>query len=67
MPSLADGKFHGMRALVGKLRDALHGIVQFAALDHHVLVVVARQHGFVVGELSGEHARNQQALADAEK
>ena len=30
-----DGKFHGVRALVGKLRDALDRIVQFAAFDHH--------------------------------
>ena len=64
---LGDGKFYGVRARVGKLRDALHGVVQFAALDHHVLVVVARQDGFVVGELPGEHARNQQAFAGAEE
>ena len=47
--------------------DARHGVIQFVALDHHVLVVLARQHGFVIGELAGEHARNQQALADPEK
>ena len=67
MPSVRDGKFHGVRARVGKLRDALHGVVQFSALDHHFSIVVARQDGFVIRELSGEHARNQQAFSGAEE
>ena len=67
MPSVDDGKFYRVGARVGKLRDALDGVVQFAALDHHFSVVVPRQDGFVIRELSGEHAGNEQAFPSAKE
>src|SRR5437016_181773 len=62
-----DGQLHGVRALIGKLRDAAHRIAQFGPLDDHIFVIVPKQHRFVIGELAGQNARNQQAMADLEK
>src|SRR6266851_7737270 len=59
--------FDGMRTLIGKLRNAAHGIAQFRALEHYGLVVIARQHCFVVRELPGQDARNQQAVIHLER
>jgi len=50
----ADGEFDCVRALIGKLRDALDGIAELAALDCDGLIVVARQDGLVIRELAGE-------------
>ncbi len=57
----------GAGALVGKLRDALDGRGQFTGAHHGELGVVARHHGLKVGELAGELARAQGAMADAEE
>ena len=62
-----DREFHGVRALIRKLRNAAHRIAQLAALDHHVLVVVARQHRFIVRELSRQNPRYQQPVLHLEK
>ena len=56
-----------MGALIGKLRNAPHRIGQLPPLDHHVFVVVARQHRFVIRELPGQNAGNQQAMLHLEK
>src|SRR5205807_2288692 len=58
---LGDGEFQSVRALVGELRDAAYRVVEFVALQDNFFVVVPRQDGFVVGKLTGEDARNQQA------
>ncbi len=55
MPSWLTRKFHRMRALIGELRDAPHGVVQFVALEYHQFIVVARQYRFVIGELPGQN------------
>ena len=62
-----DRKFHGVGALVGELRNAAHGVGEFGSFDHHMLVVVARQHCFVIRELPGQNTRDQKAMADLEE
>src|ERR1700730_8253792 len=61
---LGDGKLHRVRTLIGKLRDAPHGVGKFAALYYNRLVVLARKDRFVIRELAGEDARDQQTVAD---
>ena len=56
-----------MRTLVRKLRDPPHRVTQFRALQHYRLIVVARQHCFVVRELPGKDPRNQQPVAHLEE
>src|SRR6266566_2450242 len=50
-----------------ELSDAVRRVAQFRSFDDHTLVVVPREHRFVVRELAGENARNQQPVADLEK
>src|SRR6266849_1769751 len=57
---LGERELYRVRTLVGELRDAPQGIVQLAAFQNDGLIVLPRQHGLVVGKLTGEHARNQQ-------
>src|SRR5712692_3442683 len=57
---LGERELYRVRALVGELRDAPQRIVQLAAFQNDGFVVLPRQHSLVVGELPGEHARNQQ-------
>src|SRR6266436_1079188 len=64
---LGDGKFYGMRALVGELRYAADGVGEFCALEDDTFVVVAGKHSFVVRELAGENAGDEQAVAGLEE
>src|SRR6202008_2918769 len=64
---LLQAELDGAGALVGELGDALNGAGEIFRADDDELVVVARQNGFVVGELAGELARGEDALADAEE
>ena len=56
-----------MRPLVRELRYAADRVTELGALEHHVFVVVARKHRFIVRELSGENARDQQPMTYLEK
>src|SRR5258708_20457640 len=59
-----NGKHDGVRALVGKLRDAADSVAEFGPLKDHSLVVLARKNCFVIRELAGEDAGDQEAMAD---
>ena len=64
---LLDAHLDGAGALVGELRDALDGRGEICAAHDYKFVVVARHDGFVVGELAGELAAGEDAMADAEE
>src|SRR5579863_234184 len=61
------GKFHGARALVGKLRDAANRVVQFVTIHHHKFIVVAWHHRRVIGELAGKNSRDEATRTHLEK
>jgi hypothetical protein len=64
---LLEAHADGAGALVGELGDALDGGGELAGADDGELGVVARHDGLVVGELAGELAAAERAMADAEE
>ena len=64
---LGEHEFHGVRALIGQLRNAAERVLEFAALDGDSFIHVAWQHSFVIRELAGEFATSEQAAAKLEE
>jgi hypothetical protein len=62
-----EAKADGAGALVGKLGDALNGRGELAGADDGKLGVVARHDRLKVGELAGELAGAERAVADTEE
>src|SRR5260221_5532071 len=64
---LGDGKFYSVRALVGKLRYATHGVCKLCSFEDNAFVVVAGKHSFIIRELAGENAGDEQPMASLEE